>query len=167
MTIAPEGRKMLRIEARNAEVPIERKPEWIRTKATMGPEYNDMKSLVKSGGLHVDENLAHAQLRVAEFLEDGRLFQVVDNSSMHGETSTGSGIEFPLYDTGPEGMDVLPATWEQGLQRFLPQFDELPLSRDNREVAFLQQWACGAAGSALPWHGRGHRFDPDQVHQII
>src|ERR1700712_5163487 len=29
-----------------------------------------------------------------------------------------------------------------------------------------QEWACGAAGSALPWHGRGHRFDPDQVHQI-
>ena len=27
-------------------------------------------------------------------------------------------------------------------------------------------WACGAAGSALPWHGRGHRFDPDQVHQV-
>ena len=52
MTIAPEGRKMLRIEARNAETPIERKPEWIRTKATMGPEYNDMKSLVKTGGLH-------------------------------------------------------------------------------------------------------------------
>src|SRR5215470_1350723 len=30
--------------------------------------------------------------------------------------------------------------------------------------AFLM-WACGAAGSALPWHGRGRRFDPDQVHQ--
>ena len=29
------------------------------------------------------------------------------------------------------------------------------------------EWACGAAGSALPWHGRGHRFDPDQVHQTI
>jgi murein DD-endopeptidase MepM/ murein hydrolase activator NlpD len=29
----------------------------------------------------------------------------------------------------------------------------------------LQSWACGAAGSALPWHGRGRRFDPDQVHQ--
>ena len=27
------------------------------------------------------------------------------------------------------------------------------------------EWACGAAGSALPWHGRGHRFDPGQVHQ--
>ena len=52
MTIAPEGRKMLRVEARNAETPIERKPEWIRTKATMGPEYNELKSLVKTGGLH-------------------------------------------------------------------------------------------------------------------
>jgi putative endonuclease len=28
------------------------------------------------------------------------------------------------------------------------------------------KWACGAAGSALPWHGRGRRFDPDQVHQF-
>ena len=31
----------------------------------------------------------------------------------------------------------------------------------------LSMWACGAAGSALPWHGRGRRFDPDQVHQLI
>lgn len=52
MTLAPEGRKMLRVEARNAETPIERKPEWIRTTATMGPEYNELKSLVKKGGLH-------------------------------------------------------------------------------------------------------------------
>ena len=29
------------------------------------------------------------------------------------------------------------------------------------------KWACGAAGSALPWHGRGHRFDPGQVHQLF
>jgi lipoic acid synthetase len=43
---------MLRVEARNAETPIERKPEWIRTTATMGPEYKELKSLVKSGGLH-------------------------------------------------------------------------------------------------------------------
>src|ERR1700693_1795793 len=33
-------------------------------------------------------------------------------------------------------------------------------------IALLPEWACGAAGSALPWHGRGRRFDPDQVHQI-
>ena len=52
MTIAPEGRRMLRVEARNAETPIERKPEWIRTKATMGPEYRDMKERVHGQGLH-------------------------------------------------------------------------------------------------------------------
>ena len=45
-------RKMLRIEARNASVPIERKPEWIKTRAKMGPEYQAMHSLVKSEGLH-------------------------------------------------------------------------------------------------------------------
>ena len=52
MTIAPEGRKMLRIEARNAQTPIERKPEWIKTRAVMGPEYTQLRSLVKSEGLH-------------------------------------------------------------------------------------------------------------------
>jgi lipoic acid synthetase len=52
MTLAPEGRKMLRIEARNAQTPIERKPEWIKTRANMGPEYTRLRSLVKSEGLH-------------------------------------------------------------------------------------------------------------------
>ena len=52
MTIAPEGRKLLRIEARNTETPIERKPEWIKTRANMGPEYTRLHSLVKSEGLH-------------------------------------------------------------------------------------------------------------------
>jgi lipoyl synthase len=52
MSLAPDGRKLLRIEARNAETPIERKPEWIKTRANMGPEYTQMRSLVKSEGLH-------------------------------------------------------------------------------------------------------------------
>ena len=52
MTMAPEGRKLLRIEARNALVPIERKPEWIKIRANMGPEYTRLRSLVKSEGLH-------------------------------------------------------------------------------------------------------------------
>ncbi len=43
---------MLRIEARNAQTPIEKKPEWIRTRATMGPEYRDMKNLVQGASLH-------------------------------------------------------------------------------------------------------------------
>ena len=52
MTIAPEGRKLLRIEARNASVPIEKKPEWIKTRAKMGPEYTSLRSLVSREGLH-------------------------------------------------------------------------------------------------------------------
>ena len=50
--VAPDGRKLLRIEARNAETPIERKPEWIKTRAKMGPEYTQLRSLVINEGLH-------------------------------------------------------------------------------------------------------------------
>ncbi len=49
---APEGRKLLRLEVRNSETPIERKPSWIRTKARTGPQYTELKALVRSGGLH-------------------------------------------------------------------------------------------------------------------
>src|SRR6185437_16726744 len=39
---------------------------------------------------------------------------------------------------------------------------------DNGYVEYIpRMWACGAAGSALPWHGRGRRFDPDQVHHTV
>lgn len=44
--------RLLRIEARNSETPIERKPAWIKTRATMGPEYRDMQARVSGGGLH-------------------------------------------------------------------------------------------------------------------
>ena len=52
MTIAPEGRRLLRLEVRNASVPIEKKPSWIKTTARMGPEFRDLQQLVKSEGLH-------------------------------------------------------------------------------------------------------------------
>ena len=52
MSIAPNGRKLLRIEARNAQTPIEKKPEWIKTRAKMGPEYTKLRSLVAKEGLH-------------------------------------------------------------------------------------------------------------------
>lgn len=51
-TNANPERKLLRIEARNASVPIERKPEWIKTRAKMGPEYQALHNLVKSENLH-------------------------------------------------------------------------------------------------------------------
>ncbi len=43
---------MLRLEVRNASVPIERKPEWIRTRARFGPEYAQIRSLVQQEDLH-------------------------------------------------------------------------------------------------------------------
>jgi lipoic acid synthetase len=43
---------MLRLEARNSATPIERKPPWIRTTMKTGPDYTELKSLVKREGLH-------------------------------------------------------------------------------------------------------------------
>ncbi|MCX6403570.1 MAG: lipoyl synthase [Actinobacteria bacterium] len=43
---------MIRIEARNAAVPIEKKPEWIKTRVRTGPEYLKIRERVSSQGLH-------------------------------------------------------------------------------------------------------------------
>ncbi|HEX3956596.1 MAG TPA: lipoyl synthase [Trebonia sp.] len=43
---------MLRLEARNAEVPIEKKPPWIKTRLRTGPQYTELKGLVRAEGLH-------------------------------------------------------------------------------------------------------------------
>jgi lipoic acid synthetase len=43
---------LLRLEVRNSRTPIERKPEWIKTRATMGPEYTELHALVRREGLH-------------------------------------------------------------------------------------------------------------------
>jgi lipoic acid synthetase len=45
-------RKLLRLEVKNAETPIERKPEWIKTRLRTGPEYTAVRSLVEREGLH-------------------------------------------------------------------------------------------------------------------
>ncbi len=52
MTVVPEGRRLLRVEARNAQTPIERKPPWIRTTARMGPQFRELTGLVRGQGLH-------------------------------------------------------------------------------------------------------------------
>lgn len=51
-TIAPEGRRLLRVEARNAETPIERKPKWLRTKAIVSETYQDVRGMVREKQLH-------------------------------------------------------------------------------------------------------------------
>src|SRR6266581_2520040 len=43
---------MLRLEARNSQTPIERKPPWIKTRLRTGPQYAELKQLVRREGLH-------------------------------------------------------------------------------------------------------------------
>jgi lipoic acid synthetase len=43
---------MLRLEARNSQVPIERKPPWIKTRLRTGPQYSELKDLVRRENLH-------------------------------------------------------------------------------------------------------------------
>ncbi len=48
----PEGRKLLRVEVRNSQTPIEDKPDWIRSHARSGANYMEMRSLAGSHSLH-------------------------------------------------------------------------------------------------------------------
>ncbi len=50
--VTPEGRKLLRLELRNAATPIEPKPPWIRTRLRTGPQYSEILGLVRDKGLH-------------------------------------------------------------------------------------------------------------------
>ena len=52
MVIAPGERRLLRIEARNSQTPIERKPPWIKTRLRTGPQYTELQQLVRREGLH-------------------------------------------------------------------------------------------------------------------
>ncbi|BDA65627.1 lipoyl synthase [Actinomyces capricornis] len=50
--VAPEGRRLLRVEARNAQTPIESKPDWLRTKAVVSETYQEVRGLVREKKLH-------------------------------------------------------------------------------------------------------------------
>ncbi len=52
VVIAPGERRLLRIEARNSLTPIERKPAWIKTRMRTGPQYAQLRELVRREGLH-------------------------------------------------------------------------------------------------------------------
>jgi lipoic acid synthetase len=52
VVLAPGERRLLRIEARNSQVPIERKPAWIKTRLRTGPQYTQLRDLVRREGLH-------------------------------------------------------------------------------------------------------------------
>src|SRR3954462_10299272 len=52
MTVDRGERRLLRVEARNAVTPIEKKPDWIKTRLRTGPQFTELKDLVKREGLH-------------------------------------------------------------------------------------------------------------------
>jgi lipoic acid synthetase len=52
VALAPGERRLLRIEARNSQTPIERKPPWIKTRLRTGPQYTELQQLVRREGLH-------------------------------------------------------------------------------------------------------------------
>src|SRR3954470_20064407 len=52
LPVPPDRRKLLRLEGRNSETPIEREPPWIRARAHMGPQYSQLRELVRDEGLH-------------------------------------------------------------------------------------------------------------------
>jgi lipoic acid synthetase len=52
VSVGPDGRRLLRLEVRNAQTPIERKPDWIKTRLRTGQQYVQIKALVQDEGLH-------------------------------------------------------------------------------------------------------------------
>lgn len=100
MTVAPEGRKLLRIEARNAQTPIERKPEWIKTKLRTGPEYMAIRERVSAHGLHTVCQEA-ACPNIFECWEDREATFLVGGSACTRR------CDFCNIDTGkPDPLDV-------------------------------------------------------------
>jgi len=100
VTIAPEGRRLLRLEVRNAQTPIERKPEWIKTRATMGPQYTELQQLVRSEGLHTVCQEAGCP-NIFECWEDREATFLIG-----GDQCTRR-CDFCQIDTGkPEALDV-------------------------------------------------------------
>lgn len=51
--VDPHGRKLLRIEARNAQIPIDKqRPEWLKTRAVVRAGYEQMRERIHGSSLH-------------------------------------------------------------------------------------------------------------------
>ncbi|MHB8452203.1 MAG: lipoyl synthase [Mycobacteriales bacterium] len=51
-SVTPDGRRLLRLEVRNATTPVERKPPWLKVRAVTGPQFRELHQLVAREGLH-------------------------------------------------------------------------------------------------------------------
>lgn len=52
MHVHPDGRRLLRLEARNRRTPVEKKPPWIKVPARIGEQFEQLHSLVEREDLH-------------------------------------------------------------------------------------------------------------------
>jgi lipoic acid synthetase len=52
MTVSNDGRKLLRLETRNAQTPAERKPPWMKVAVQTGPQYRELLSHVQERKLN-------------------------------------------------------------------------------------------------------------------
>jgi lipoyl synthase len=145
VTVTPEGRKLLRLEVRNAETPIERKPPWIKTRAKMGPEYNELKALVRREGLHtVCEEAGCPNIfecwedREATFLIGGEPRRVAESVQAMGlRYSTVTGV---ARDDLPDGGAWLYAETVRAIKNLNPNTGvELLIPDFNGEPALLEQ----------------------------
>ncbi len=50
--VTESTRRLLRVEQRNSATPIERKPAWIKGKATPGSGFRQLQQRVDTGGVH-------------------------------------------------------------------------------------------------------------------
>ena len=95
-----EPKKLTRIEIRNTETPIERKPEWIRTRVKTGPEYSAMRERVLDKGLHTVCQEAGCP-NIYECWEDREATFLIGGSQCSRR------CDFCQIDTGkPEPLDV-------------------------------------------------------------
>ena len=75
MSVDRGERRLLRIEARNSATPIEKKPEWIKTRLRTGPQFTELKDLVKREGLHTvcEEAGCYCSIEIAALPKRGRV----------------------------------------------------------------------------------------------
>ncbi len=124
-------------------------------------------------GHHVDGGVEIANRVVLP--QDG-LYQRI----LIGDEEFGCGSSAPTGDGAPPRQAGGEARGEQAQQEYgdrnMPEPHHLIVGSRQSGLSMIRAaslcysddhgWACGAVGSALPWHGRGREFESHQVHQI-
>lgn len=100
MSVASDGRRLLRLEAVNAAQPDPERPPWIKNRARTGPQYAALRDLVRSEGLHTVCQEAHCP-NIFECWEDREATFLIG-----GDTCTRR-CDFCQIHTGrPAGFDA-------------------------------------------------------------